>query len=110
MYKFTKIACFALFAVLASCATYNMQVNNAKVVQTNTTNKTLSHSFYLVGDAGYNKDIKDKNQVLVALKNKLKEAQENSSVIFLGDNIYPSGLPKKTPQVTLLALLYFKIK
>lgn len=95
MYKFYKIALLITFGLFASCATYNMQVDSAKAIQSDTSNKTLSHTFYLVGDAGYQKELDDKSQVLLELKNKLESESENASILFLGDNVYPNGLPKK---------------
>lgn len=49
----------------------------------------LVHSIFLIGDAG---EPKYAPENLKVLKNKLVEAGQNSSVIFLGDNIYPRGL------------------
>lgn len=48
------------------------------------------HTIYMIGDAGYG----DK-AVLNGLKDKLKDESVHSSVIFLGNNIAPSGMPKK---------------
>lgn len=54
----------------------------------------LAHRIFLIGDAGYaNAD--ESNPVLAVLQNHLLAADENSSIIFLGDNIYPRGLPPK---------------
>ena len=47
------------------------------------------HSVFLVGDAGE----PGENPVLTMLRKELDKAGANSSVIFLGDNIYPKGLP-----------------
>ena len=35
------------------------------------------------------------NQALKAFKKRLDQAKENSTAIFLGDNIYPAGMPDK---------------
>ena len=95
MDKFYKIAFLIMFGLFASCATYNMQVDSTKAVQNKDLNKKLSHTFYLVGDAGYQKELNAKNKVLLELKNKLQLESENASILFLGDNVYPNGLPKK---------------
>lgn len=47
---------------------------------------------YLIGDAGEPKS-PDKN--LLLLNEKIKDASENDFLIFLGDNLYPKGLPGK---------------
>lgn len=49
------------------------------------------YSVYLIGDAGEPDSPVDLN--LALLKKKLAQADEQSAVIFLGDNIYPKGLP-----------------
>lgn len=47
------------------------------------------YSVYLVGDAGEPME----NPVLTLLKKELATAGDNAAVIFLGDNIYPKGMP-----------------
>ena len=81
-------------ALLTNCATYNTKyatgLNNVDIP----TNKTISHTVYLIGDAGLSPE-NDMNTVLKTFKNKLATAKSNSTAIFLGDNIYPAGLPSK---------------
>jgi hypothetical protein len=48
-------------------------------------------SLFLIGDAG--KPAKGGEPVLIALREALKHAGSPSSVVFLGDNVYPAGLP-----------------
>lgn len=50
-----------------------------------------NYSIFLIGDAGEPPKT-GKNQVLTPLKRQMQEAGKNSSVIFLGDNVYPKGL------------------
>ena len=52
---------------------------------------TVSHTLFLVGDAG-EPHIKDTPFGNV-LSKRIRTAGGNSTVLFLGDNIYPSGLP-----------------
>jgi len=47
------------------------------------------HSIFLIGDAGEPFE----NPVLIALKNELSKVGDRGTVVFLGDNIYPKGLP-----------------
>ncbi|MDX1637761.1 MAG: metallophosphoesterase [Balneolaceae bacterium] len=52
------------------------------------------YSVFLVGDAGALQSRKQ-NPVFRLLQEKTAEAGEQSAVVFLGDNIYPAGLPKE---------------
>jgi hypothetical protein len=79
--------------VLNSCATYKAQYTNVNVVK-EANNKELAHSIYLIGDAG-NSPLGSESDALIAFKEELSKADKNSTAIFLGDNIYPNGLPKK---------------
>ncbi len=89
-----------LFVILsslfvASCATNKLQINDKLVSSSTSTSHELSHSFYLVGDAGYH-NVNSPNPVLTSLKKQLQNKLENTTVLFLGDNIYPNGMPKKS--------------
>ncbi len=56
---------------------------------------TLEFSIFLIGDAGApERDTAEAN--LLLLQRALLHAGERSAVVFLGDNIYPSGLPPLT--------------
>jgi hypothetical protein len=85
------ILLFVLFFV-NTCATYKVQYN--KENHQSFPNKDIEHSFYLIGDAG-NSPIGTSSKALEAFKEALSIAPKESTAIFLGDNIYPSGLPKK---------------
>ncbi len=77
--------CIALFAFLSI-------FSNAQQKQPSTGESQDSFSLFLIGNTG--KDIEnDANPVLDMLQTQLSTAGPNSSVIFLGDNIYPKGLP-----------------
>jgi len=47
----------------------------------------IAHTFYLIGDAG-NADLPLPQQTLELLSQKLASAHKNSTLLFLGDNIY----------------------
>lgn len=81
-------------ALVASCATYDTKYYDTPTLNTTQNGGEVSHTFYLIGDAGLSPE-GGMNPVLKGLKSKLQKADENSTVIFLGDNIYPKGLPKK---------------
>ncbi|MEN8798431.1 MAG: metallophosphoesterase, partial [Flavobacteriaceae bacterium] len=76
--------------ILNSCATYKAQYKNENW-NSNLPDKDLIHSFYLIGDAGAS-EIGAKSMALTAFEKELKNAPENSTVLFLGDNIYQRGL------------------
>lgn len=86
---------FLFFAIiLNSCATYKTKYGEAVKPQVYAKDKTIAHTVYLIGDAGLS-PLNDLNPALKIFKKVLNNADSNSTAIFLGDNIYPAGLPKK---------------
>ncbi len=84
-----------LFLMLQSCTTHHAQFgkNITNPISQNTTDSSkIVHTFYLIGDAG-NPNEKSSQQTIILLENQLKKATKNSTLLFLGDNIYPKGLP-----------------
>ncbi|MGO4919217.1 metallophosphoesterase [Maribacter spongiicola] len=77
---------------ITSCATYGTKYVDEKYAIDINDSKEISHTFYLIGDAGLS-PIGDMNPALKIFKNRLDKADKNSTAIFLGDNIYPAGLP-----------------
>ena len=96
------LCCTILFT---SCATYKIQYSkDAKDWENHKPdpNIEVEHRMYLIGDAGK----APKGESLPVLKHAqslMEQDGENSSVIFLGDNIYPAGLPKKDKDGRALA-------
>ncbi|MEJ2583848.1 MAG: metallophosphoesterase [Robiginitalea sp.] len=88
-----------LFVMMGACATYAPKYQDAELSVEVRDTLPVSHTFYLIGDAGLS-PADSLNPVLLRLRDRLVMAQENSTVIFLGDNVYPSGLPgpKKSPK------------
>jgi hypothetical protein len=88
--------CFILlFLILQSCATHHSQFgkNNKNLTTSNPADTSkIAHTFFLVGDAG-NADEGKTQQTLELLHTKLDKADKNTTLLFLGDNIYPNGLP-----------------
>lgn len=86
--------CLLLLFLVSSCATYDTKYGdlfqNAPLIG----EKEVAHTFYLIGDAGKS-PMGGMNPVLKQFKARLGIAPNNSTAIFLGDNIYPSGLPDK---------------
>lgn len=82
--------------ILGACAAYEPQYresNSAEAVFPS--EKTIEKTFYLVGDAGLS-PMGGLSDGLTALKNLIRsEETTNDYTIYLGDNIYPDGMPEK---------------
>lgn len=85
-------AVIILLVFITSCATYKTKYLDTKPATDVRTDKEIAHTFYLIGDAGLS-PIGGMNPALKIFKQKLDLANKNSTAIFLGDNIYPAGLP-----------------
>lgn len=93
--KFQKTGfLFVLIIILNACATFKPQFKDPDA-KSDYPDKKIAHSFYLIGDGG-NSPIGTSSEAINMLKVELKKASKNSTVIFLGDNIYPKGLPNKS--------------
>ena len=93
MLHLKKLIVFTL-VVLSSCASFKTQTDQSVNQNIITPQSELSHRFFLIGDAG-NAAFDETTDPLNALHKAIKDNPENSTVLFLGDNIYPKGLPKK---------------
>ncbi len=80
--------------LLTNCATFKPQYKNNNSILNTSTTKDVAHSFYLLGDGG-NSPIGSETITLKRLRTALTAASKNSTLLFLGDNIYPAGMPKK---------------
>ena len=98
-----------------SCATYKAQydINDQKIKSVEAAEayfesypeeKDLEHSFYLIGDAGLAAESESKD-IINTFKSELDNATSKSTVIFLGDNIYP-----KTVWWCLMIRMHFGIR
>ncbi len=76
------------------CATYETKFNESYSQWQDFNGKSLEHTFFLIGDAGLSPD-NDLNPTLKQFRSVLDKADKKSTAIFLGDNIYPAGLPDK---------------
>jgi len=95
---FSKVFITIFSILLLSCSTakvfYGKQERKWEELLPKTNSK-LEYSLYLIGDAGA--ETSKSNQVLNSLsKNLNNEEADKSGVVFLGDNIYPQGLHKKS--------------
>ena len=53
--------------------------------------EAIVHTLFRIGDAGH--PAKGGEPVLIALRTELERSADRSTVVFLGDNVYPAGLP-----------------
>ena len=91
--------------LLQSCANYKLNYGDETKdwdQKTPPTNLAIRHSLYMIGDAG-NAALGETPPHLKYIKEELDRASENSSIVFLGDNIYPSGMPRKSDDRRALA-------
>jgi len=87
-----KFALLLSFLFLTSCATYERQISEQfKNWDTKATQSKKQNSIYLIGDAG---NSPNGNNTLNNLEKELENEDENSTLIFLGDNVYPKGISK----------------
>lgn len=88
---------------LLSCATYNVKKGeNLHEISKDEQKKDQDFQVFLIGDAGNAEEIQAQH-TLNFLKNKIDSAGKNSMLIFLGDNIYPLGMPKENDKEYSLA-------
>lgn len=81
---FTVNICCSCIPLLFAFQTGNIQPVSA--------DSTLAYSVFLIGDVGA-PDLIQQEPTLKLLQSQLEKSDSNSTVIFLGDNIYPKGLP-----------------
>ena len=77
-----------------ACATYKPQYKDDNIDKTFPQDKKIEHSFFLIGDGG-NSPLGSQSDALKVFKNELGKASKYSTALFLGDNIYPAGMPEK---------------
>jgi len=93
---FMKKYCIAVLVLVffVGCATHKTKYADIETIHSGDITKIPVHTFYLIGDAGDSPEGK-LNPALKLFKERLASADKNSTTIFLGDNIYPAGLPTK---------------
>lgn len=81
-----------IFILTQSCATFKAQYSTQTKSEFSPNNNKVAHTFILVGDAG-NGVFKDTIDYSSSLVNQLNKVTKNSTLLYLGDNIYPAGMP-----------------
>ncbi|MDX1408866.1 MAG: metallophosphoesterase, partial [Saprospiraceae bacterium] len=87
--------------LLAGCATYQMHVSPDEDTAS-TAGGEVVHKIFLVGDAGEASEAQRDN--LALMTDQLKAFGGSATVLYLGDNIYPEGMPPEKdtfPEVVL---------
>ena len=84
-----------LLLLLSSCATFEAQYREGIEQDPFPSSKQIDKTFYLIGDAGL-ASAQGTTTALRTFDNYLKKYGARADyTIFLGDNIYPEGMPKK---------------
>ena len=95
--KYNKLSILCILLIFSSCATYEAQYEKSvsNWYENNPDNDSeIDHTFYFIGDGGQaNFDLIESNFSI--LKDELSKSKKNTTVLFLGDNIYEHGMPKK---------------
>jgi len=94
MKQFRYFVFSLFFLFISACATIDMQIadHQPDVIKKDSTK--IEHTFYLIGDAG-NSTLTEDSPALKYLKKHIKNASEKSTLLFLGDNVYETGIPKQ---------------
>lgn len=91
-------------SLLTACASFHEQIGNdfKKDMIINENKGYLLHEIVVVGDAGNADELKGQ-QLLSSVEGYLKEQNTKQTLLFIGDNIYPLGMPKETSKNRALA-------
>ncbi|RZT00032.1 metallophosphoesterase [Aquimarina brevivitae] len=84
-----------IWITLLGCASYEPKYKEPFEASAITSTKPIEKTFYLIGDAGYAKPEKSTPALLALEKYLAHNKQQGNYAIFLGDNIYPDGMPEK---------------
>ena len=100
----SRCVAIAIANEIETAKPFNYEVELPKKTDATLSEKTTDsvktiHTFYLIGDAG-NAEEQETQNTLALLEENLKQSDKNATLLFLGDNIYPKGMPpkKKDPQ------------
>lgn len=85
----------SLLILVQSCATYKAQYQLKDKSHFSPNETKVAHTFVLIGDAG-NGVFKDSVDYSKSFVSQLSKLNKKSTLLFLGDNIYPAGMPKQT--------------
>ena len=107
-FQFRIYSMLLVILLLNACATYKTQYKEANT-NSKFPDKEIAHSFYLIGDGG-NSPLGSQSEAIEHFKKELSTASKQSTVLFLGDNIYPKGMPKKSEESRAFAEHQLKVQ
>jgi len=82
-----------LVVVFSGCGIQSIYINNHYPSSSNIVQDSITHSLFLIGDAG--EPVSDGVEpTFRILTQQASQSPKSSTIIFLGDNIYPRGLPE----------------
>ena len=81
-----RISLLTIFAAISGCRIIVPQVDLVPA--------DIETSLFLIGDAG-EPDPRERSKVLDSLTAQVSAAPQRSVVVFLGDNVYPGGIPEE---------------
>ena len=87
-----------LIALIVGCSSTNLYINDDQSgwdTRKPPESEELLYKVFLIGDAG-SPDFRNMEPSLRLLQSRLEQASENSAIVYLGDNLYPHGLPDST--------------
>ncbi|MFV8342543.1 metallophosphoesterase [Flavobacterium sp. XS2P39] len=92
--KNIKLYLLPFLIIVQSCATFKPQFSPDKKPESYPNDKKVVHTFFLIGDAGdgFKDTIKSSEP---SLSDQINSAAEKSTLLFLGDNIYPARMHEK---------------
>lgn len=102
MKRFFTLLLISTFLLLTSCANYKMHITGTQFQTPPDSLGEPEHTMFLLGDAGY-AELDEVAPAVRFLGKKLQQASKNSSVIILGDNVYPAGMPPRNSEERPLA-------
>lgn len=90
---------FSLLLLFVACRStkapfYDIKVKDWKNTTLPTNNESI-HTLYLLGNTGDHVNISTNNPVYQHLEKQLNAENKNATVVFLGDQVSPNGMPKK---------------
>ena len=102
--KLYKYIVISIAFLLTGCALYEPKYRIPfDLSELSEPESNIEKTFYLIGDAGYAQPNKT-TDALMAFETYLENHKEKGNyAIFLGDNIYPSGMPKKDEEGRAIA-------
>jgi hypothetical protein len=92
-FQLKLIPYFLIVILVNGCATYKAQYAREDLIKTPLPTKEVDKTFYLIGDAGLSPNGGLSDGLLAFQNYIINKNTESDYVLFLGDNIYPSGLP-----------------